>query len=473
MSAAGERNIRILVEGTPESCRVAILEGKHLVEYHPAAGEGDPTLVGDVFVGRVSKLAPGVEAAFVDIGLDTDAFLPETEWPPDGLNAGQTVTVQIQKDPVGGKGARITSRLALAGRYVVYLPGGERTRMSKRIPEGPERDRLEALGAELLEPWPGDGLIVRTNAQDASDDELRADVERLTRQHRQLVAKARVSKPPVRISREPGPAARVVRDHLTDEVEAVLVATPELLEELRAASTSTPPELMGRIRLEKRPFQANHVERAIDRALHPKVYLPSGGHVVIEPTEALTSIDVNSGGSKGGPDLETTALETNLEAAAVVARQIRLRDLGGILVVDFIDLVEEEHRDRVQAFFEGALAHDKGNPKVHGWTHLGLMILSRRRRRMPLFRMLTEGCQACHSTGRVDNGSRVVDRAVRATRAYLQKNRGHKVVVKVAPALVASLRGHLEDLYERATVRGDRAQPAHRFLVEQLVEDDD
>jgi Rne/Rng family ribonuclease len=471
MSADERVRARILVEGTPGSCRVAILEDGHLVEYYPAAGEGDPTMVGDVFVGRVSKLAPGVEAAFVDVGLDTDAFLPETEWPPEGLNAGQTVTVQVQKDPVGGKGARITCRLALAGRYVVFLPGGERTRMSKRIPEGEERDRLEALGAELLEPWPGDGLIVRTNAQDASDDELRADVERLTRQHRQVLAKARVSKAPARISREPGPAARVVRDHLTEEVEAVMVATQELLEEVRSAATSTPAELMGRIRLETGPFAGANVERALDRALHPKVYLPSGGHVVIEPTEALTSIDVNSGGAKGGPDLETTALETNLEAAAVVARQIRLRDLGGILVVDFIDLIEEVHRERVQASFEAALARDKGNPKVHGWSHLGLMILSRRRRRMPLFRMLTDSCDSCHGTGRVDTGSRVVDRAARATRAYLRKNRGQKVVVKICPDLVEELRERLDDVYGRVSVKGDRGLPPHRYLVEQRVDD--
>lgn len=455
---------RILVEGTPEACRIAILEDGALTEYYPASTEGVATSVGDVFLGRVSKLAPGVEAAFVEIGLGTDAFLPQGEWPEGGVQAGQTLVVQVQKDAVGGKGARVSCRLALAGRYLVYLPGGQKVRISKRIPDEDERARLEAVGDEMTDE--ADGLIMRTASVGMSREELAGDIEQLVLCYKQILAKARVTPAPTRLFREPPPAARVVRDHLSEAVEAVLVSSPELLEEIRSAAFSTPPELLGRVRVEDDPFTAASVERQLERALNPRVYLKSGGHVVIEPTEALVSVDVNSGGSKGGPDLEATALQTNLEAAEVLARQIRLRDLGGILVVDFIDLMDEANRERVRAAFEVAMARDKGNPKIHGWTDLGLMIVSRRRRRMPLFRMLTEGCGTCHGTGRVDAAGRVVEKAARACRAWLAKNPGRKLEVRVAPDRVAALRRELEDVYERAGVKGDRALERHRFEVD-------
>lgn len=464
MTSGHELRTRILVEGTPQSCRIAILEKGHLVEYFPAASEGTSTCVGDVYLGRISKLAPGVEAAFVDIGFETDAFLPRSEWPPDGLNAGQTVVVQVQKDPIGGKGARITTRLALAGRYLVFLPEGGKVRISKRIQDEAERERLESLGDSLVEE--ADGLIMRTASVGLEREELEGDVEQLVLCHRQIRAKARVSPVPSRLFREPPPAARVVRDHLTPEVEAVVVSSQELMEELKSAAFSTPPELLGRVRVESSPFASSNVERELERALHPRVYLRSGGHVVIEPTEALVSVDVNSGGSKGGADLETTAFRTNLEAAEVIAQQIRLRDLGGILVVDFIDLIEEEHRDQVREAFEGHLLRDKGNPKVHGWADLGLMILSRRRRRMPLFRMLTTECGQCHGTGRVDGPGRVVERAARASRAYLEKNPGRRAVVRLSPDLIPRLRPELGDLYGRVEVKGDRSMGSHRFRVD-------
>jgi ribonuclease G len=236
--------------------------------------------------------------------------------------------------------------------------------------------------------------------------------------------------------------------------------------DVKSAAFSTPAELLGRVRIEASPFLHSNVERELERALHPRVYLRSGGHVVIEPTEALVSVDVNSGGSKGGADLEATALQTNLEAAEVIAQQIRLRDLGGILVIDFIDMLKDSHRDDVWRTFEGFLERDKGNPKIHGWADLGLMILSRRRRRMPLFRMLTAACVPCHGTGRVDGPGRVVERAVRACRAYLEKHPGQSVVVRTVPDLLPALRAELEDCFERIEFKGDRGLAAHHFRVD-------
>lgn len=456
---------RILVEGSPDGCRVAIFEDGSLVEYIPSSDEGSRTLVGNVYLGRVSKLAPGVEAAFVNLGLEADGFLPEVEWPPERIKAGQAVVVQVQKDPIGEKGARISCRLALAGRHLVYLPGGDRVRISRRIPVGDERERLTRVGEAIMPE--GGGMILRTAAVGQDEASLREDIDGLVLLDKQIRAKARALQAPNILFREPGPAARVVRDHLNHDVVEVVVDSPELASEVRSASFSVPAELLGRIRSEPAPFRAARVEREVLRALNPRVPLPSGGHVVIEQTEALVSIDVNSGGSKGGPDLEATALQTNLEAARVVARQLRLRDLGGILVVDFIDLEDPKNRKQVETEFELCLRRDRGNPRIHGWTDLGLMILSRRRRRMPLHRMLTRECPSCRGRGRVETEARLIERAAASCRAHRDRSPRAKLRLRLAPSLIPAARIALADGLSEVEIKGDRELALGSFRVEE------
>lgn len=456
--------VRILVEGRPEDCRVAILENGSLAEYIPSHHDGDATAVGDIYLGRVTKLAPGVEAAFVDIGTDTDAFLPALEWPAGGLSPGQRLMVQVQKDPVGEKGARVSARLALAGRYLVYLPGGEKVRISKRIPAEDERSRLLAVGEEILPEKTG--LILRTAAAGESKEDLARDVASMAELWGKIQAKARTLEPPRLVFQEPGPAARVVRDFLTPEVEAVVAASEALAREIRAASFLVPPELLGRVRVEEEPFVAAGVERELARALGPRVGLRSGGHLMIEPTEALVSIDVNSGSSRGGPDLEATALATNLEAVETVARQLRLRDLGGIIVIDFIDLSDPLHQKQVQDALEAAFRRDRANPKIHGWTELGLVLVSRRRRRMPLFRALTRECEGCKGLGRVDAPGRVVERAAAACKALLAKDPDRAVRLRLHPDLIPPARAELLERLEAVEIKGDRNLAPHAFAVE-------
>ncbi len=463
-------SVRILVEGPPEDCRVAILEDGALVEYIPSQHEDRATQVGDVYLARVQKLAPGVEAAFVDLGTQVDGFLPEVEWDRDALRPGEAVVVQVQKDAIGDKGARVTCRLALAGRYLVWLPGGDRARISRRIPDGPERIRLQTVGSALVEGASGaGGLILRTASVGRSQEELVGDVEALRLLHRQILAKAGASKAPVLLQREPGAAARVVRDHLTHEVEEVVAGSPELASEIRSAAFSAPDELLARIRVEEEPFRREGIEREVLRALGARVPLPSGGHLVIEPTEALVSIDVNSGGAKGGPDLEATALQTNLEATRVVARQLRLRDLGGILVVDFIDLGTDAARQQVQEALERCLLRDRANPRIHGWTELGLMIMSRRRRRMPLHRLLCRTCPTCRGSGRVDSPGRVAERAASSCLALLERTGVSRVKAVLAPEMIPRVRRELAHILERVELKGDRSLEPHAFKVEPLV----
>lgn len=456
--------LRILAEGRPEACRVAIFEDGKLVEYLPSPEEGKPTRVGDIYLGRVTKLAPGVEAAFVDIGLSTDAFLPESEWAGEDVRPGAHVLVQIQKDAIGDKGARVGCNLALAGRNLVLLPGDGRVRISRRIPPGPERERLFRMGGEVLPE--GYGFILRTVSTDLTREDLQSEIEGLTLLDKQIRAKARALKPPNRVHREPGAAARVVRDHLTEEAEAVLVGNAELASEIRSAAFSAPDELLGRIRVEEGAFERAGVERELARALKPRVSLKSGGHVVIEATEALVSIDVNSGGSKGGRDLEATALATNLEACEVISRHLRLRDLGGILVIDFIDLTEEAHRNQVQEKLEICLARDRGNPRVHGWTDLGLMLLSRRRRRLPLHRMLQRPCPTCRATGRVDAPGRLIDKVASAIRVWLEKNPGKQATLLLAPDLIPRARKDLELDPRRVEIKGDKGLAEHEYRIQ-------
>lgn len=456
--------IRILVDGQGASCRVAILEDGQLVEFFPAESEGKASKVGNIYLGRVSKLAPGVEAAFVNIGLEIDAFLPQSDWPEDGLNPGQTLLVQIQKDPLGGKGARITSHLALAGRYLVYLPGGGKVRISKRIEDEAERERLEAVGESVVPE--GDGLIMRTLSVGLEAADFAEDISALELVHRQLRAKSRALPVPSLVHREAGAVGKMVRDHLSDKVEAILVTDPELRDDIKNASFAAPAELLGRIRVDPNAFKEHGIERALERALKPKVYMKSGGHVVIQSTEALLSVDVNSGGAKGGADLEETALQTNLEASDIIARELRLRDLGGIIVIDFIDMLEPGHRDEVEERLAQALKKDRSNPRLHGWTELGLMLVSRRRRRKPLHQFLSISCEACHGKGWVDSPIRVVEKATRACRAYIRKNPGKKLMLRIHPTLIPSLRSHAADLLDRLEVKGDPSLPASRFATE-------
>ncbi|MBV8951193.1 MAG: Rne/Rng family ribonuclease [Actinobacteria bacterium] len=406
------------VHATPgQATQLAVLEGRHLVEHYVSRPEDDDTSIdGNIYLGRVQNVLPGMEAAFVDIGTPKNGVIYRSDVAFDEaevdekqprierlLKNGQSVMVQVTKNPIGAKGARLTQEVSLAGRFVVMVPGHPDTYgISKRLPDD-ERKRLRRI-LEGLRP-PDAGLIVRTAAEGASADELERDMRRLKSQWEQISGAAARSRPPVLLYKEPPMAVRVIREEFTKEYRAVVIDDRALYDDVRSYVEAIAPELAERIEFydeaeEQLPlFERYHVHEQLVKALDRKVWLPSGGSLVIERTEALTVIDVNTGKNVGRSNLEETVFRNNLEAAEEVARQLRLRDIGGIIVIDFIDMEIKQNREEVLHAFKDALARDKTRTQVFDISELGLVEMTRKRISEGLVEAFSETCEVCHGRG--------------------------------------------------------------------------
>ncbi len=459
----------ILLSFEDEEPKVAIFEGGVLVEVDVDRPQGR-RIVGNIYKGRVQNVLPGMQAAFVDIGLERNAFLfvddahpgaaaPGEDLPEDApqrsgasiadlVHAGQEILVQIAKEPVGQKGARVTRAISLPGRYLVLMPGVDYVGVSRRIADQTERERLRALAQRLRQP--GVGLIVRTAAEHAAEPDLQADWGLLYANWRDVAERARRGKAPALVYRDLDVVQRTMRDQLNGEVSAIVVDRAEELQRLRGLLEAVAPAYVDRLEL-ARPqdirqglFAVRGVDAEIERALGRRVPLPSGGYLVVDQTEALTAIDVNTGryvGDAGRADLADTFLTTNLEAATEIARQIRLRDTGGIIIVDFIDMDVLDHRRRVLAALEAACAPDHSRPQVLGITQLGLVEMTRKKARQSLRDLLTKPCPQCEGKGRVLSEESISRRIRRQIRTLLRNNPAEAVLVEVHPTIAAMLIG--------------------------------
>jgi ribonuclease E len=409
---------QLLVHVRPNAhTHIALLEGRVLVEHSVSTPTDEDTSIdGNIYLGRVQNVLPGMEAAFVDIGTPKNGVLYRGDVSFDRdeieekqprierlLKPGQSVVVQVTKNPIGAKGARLTQEVSLAGRFVVMVPGQPDTYgISKRLPDD-ERKRLRRV-LEDLRP-PDAGLIVRTAAEGAADEELERDVRRLREQWEQISALAKRSKPARVLYREPPLALRVIREEFTKEYRGVLIDDRDLYEEVRAYIEAVTPELAERVEhydaeAEGLPiFERFHVNEQLLKALDRKVWLPSGGSLVIERTEALTVIDVNTGKNVGSSSLEETVFRNNLEAAEEIARHLRLRDIGGIIVIDFIDMEIRKNREQVQQAFRNALARDKTRTQAFDISELGLIEMTRKRVSEGLVESMSETCPTCQGRG--------------------------------------------------------------------------
>jgi ribonuclease E len=392
--------------------QIAVLEKDVLVQ-HYVTRTGARSMVGNVYLGRVQNVLPGMEAAFVDIGRGRNGVLyaGEVNYSPEDLEgpaprieqvlkSGQAVMVQVTKDPMGGKGARVTAQISLPGRYLVFAPNQSLSGISRRLPDE-ERKRLKTI-MRTIKPE-GDGVIVRTAAEGASEEALTADLERLVRQWDEIQKHAKKVKAPDVLYEEPELTVRVVRDLFTDEEYRELVTdSPRVHEKVMAYVRDIAPDLASKIRLHqgKLPaFEEFRVVEQIHKALDKKVWLPSGGYLFIERTEAMTIIDVNTGKSVGKTNLEETVKNTNLEAATEVARQLRLRDIGGIIVIDFIDMLLEKNKKQVEDTMRDAVAIDKTRSQVFEIGPLGLMQVTRKRVSGGLVESFSETCPTCEGRG--------------------------------------------------------------------------
>jgi len=391
-----------------------VLEDDVLVE-HYVAQKSQTSMVGNVYMGKVQNVLPSMEAAFVDIGKGRNAVLyaGEVNWDAVGLEgqprrielalkSGDPVLVQVTKDPIGHKGARLTSQISLPGRYVVFVPGGSMTGISRKLPDT-ERTRLKKIMREII---PEDaGVIVRTAAEGASEQELTHDVERLRAQWEKIQKAQKARSAPVALSQEPDIAIKVVRDVFNEDFTSLIVEGGKVYDDVHAYVSEVAPDLLERVTKhvgDKDVFAKHRIDEQLLKAMDRKVYLPSGGSLVIDRTEAMTVVDVNTGKFTGsGGTLEETVTKNNLESAEEIVRQLRLRDIGGIIVIDFIDMVLESNRDLVLRRLVECLGRDRTKHQVAEVTSLGLVQMTRKRVGQGLVETFSSTCEHCNGRGLV------------------------------------------------------------------------
>lgn len=403
---------QMLVRRLPHQTQIVVLEGPVLVE-HYVANKDTQSLVGNVYMGKVRNVLPGMEAAFVDFGEGKngvlyagdvnydDADLDNRRKPriEKALKNGDDVLVQVVKDAMGHKGARLTNEVSLAGRYLVLAPESDARGISRRLDDD-ERRRLRSIVANLRPN--GFGVIVRTAAAGASEEDIKADIERLLARWEGIQKKIKEGSGTRAVYEEPPIETRVIREHFTADFRRLLVDSVEAKEAVEAYLEDTAPELVSKVKLyedEIPLFERFHVEDQLRKALDRTVWLPSGGHIVIERTEALTVIDVNTGRFVGKSNLEETVLQNNIESAEEIARQLRLRDIGGIIVVDFIDMEIERNRRTVLQRFREELARDKSRTQISEVSEFGLVEMTRKHVSEGLLETFSEKCPTCEGRG--------------------------------------------------------------------------
>jgi len=451
----------ILADVDRDQIRIGVLEDRQLVEYY-VERTNEERVIGNIYKGRVANVLPGIQAAFVDIGLEKNAFLyvgdmynfkhnseDEVVYEAiaktsikDILHVGQEILVQVVKESMGTKGARVSMNITLPGRYLVLMPMVDYIGISRRIENEEERQRLKEL-AERIRP-PHMGVIVRTVAEGIDIDELKADMEYLMRLWDNIQKKQKAAKAPRLIYKDMNLLARIVRDVFTPEVNKFYVNSSYGYEKVREVASFISPSLMDRVCLymgQEDIFEYFNIESEAQRALERKVWLKSGGYIVIDHTEALTAIDVNTGKFVGSIDLEDTVVKTNLEAAKEIAKQLRLRDIGGIVIIDFIDMNSQEHKKMVIEALEAELKKDRTKAHVLGITNLGLVEMTRKKVRQSLDEVLEKVCPYCEGRGRILSEETMAKKVEREISRIFRTRRGEAVLLEVHPSVAAVVIG--------------------------------
>ena len=487
---------KILVSIDDYETRVAVLENAQLAEYFFERID-EHRMAGNIYKGRVTAIAQGIEAAFVDIGIGRNAFLfvsdvstlvddefakmmqveeEEDEEEPEGemdeeqivlppisisevLKEGQEILVQMEKEPIGTKGSRVTTNISLPGKYLVLLPMTQHVGVSRRIEDQTEKDRLREIAERLC---PEDmGIIIRTAAQGHSEEDFESDIKSLCVQWERISRQAAASRAPSLIHKDLGIPFRLVRDVLTDEVSEFIVDQEGLYNQIFDYTQSMMPELATRVKLwdrESSLFVALGIEPEISGLMNKKVWLNCGGYLVIEETEALTAIDVNTGRYLGSRNLEETVVVTNLEAATEIARQLRLRDLGGIVIIDFIDMQRPENRQLVLEKLQECLKRDRSKTHVLEITRLGLVQMTRKRVRKSLYKSLTQPCPYCKREGRILSMATMVTRVFRRLETLCRQSAMKEITLHLHPRLASHIN-------EGKSSEIDRIQAHYRKVI--------
>jgi len=484
----------ILINAAPRETRIAILEDEQLVELLVDRPD-NRRMVGDIYLGRVDAVLPGIQAAFIHIGTEKSAFLHASDLvrqtadeaedddeeeddevdepggkknngsngsngsgrrgkaPPiqEALKRGQEVLVQISKEPISTKGPRVTAQISLAGRFLVYIPDSAKVGVSRKIGSSAERARLKEQVQNIL-PDNSGGVIVRTVSEDVTPEMLQRELKSLMAQWKKIKRKANFQKAPSLVHRESGLTRGLVRDIFSDKVDSLTVDSRQVYNEIVAYLKDIAPDLIPRVKLHesKAPlFDTAGIESEIRDIFKRRCDLPSGGYLIVEPTEALVSIDVNSGRYTGKKDPEKTVFKTNIEAAQEVARQLRLRDVGGIIVCDFIDMETKANRDRVLQELRQHLSRDRARTKAFAVSDLGLIEMTRQRVRQSHYQSSTEACPTCNGSGRVLTPETIVRRMERSVKRMAIEGRRDNLLVKLHPDVAMYVLEQERDLAQK------------------------
>lgn len=452
----------ILINWAPQETRVAVIEHGAVQELHleRALERG---LVGNIYLGKVARVLPGMQSAFIDIGLERAAFLhvadlwqrpTEGDGPPARRSAtpprpiekqvfeGQTLMVQVIKDPIGTKGARLSTQISVAGRMLVFLPQDDHIGVSQRIDASLRdalRSRVQALASAGMPEGKTGGFILRTNAEDASDAELAEDIAYLRKAWARIREASTRLPPASLLHQDLSLLQRVLRDLAGEHTQSIRIDSREQFQALRDFGQEFMPAAAERLQLyqgERPIFDLFNVEEEITRALSRRVDLKSGGYLIVDQTEALTTIDVNTGGFIGARNFDDTVFKTNLEATQAIARQLRLRNLGGIVVVDFIDMAQAEHQQAVLDEFRRQLARDRVKTQVGGFSPLGLVEMTRKRTRESLAQRLSQACETCQGSGRVRTARTVAYDILREILREARQFNPREFRIVAAPAVI-------------------------------------
>jgi ribonuclease G len=474
------------VSATPQESWVALIEDKQLVEMmfdRPDQGR----LNGDIYLGRVEAVLPGIQAAFVDIGTEKAGFLHVSDlnyedddlededgngnggggrgrrrsrkYPPiqDHVTKGQDILVQVTKEPISTKGPRLSAQVSLPGRFLVYMPYSSHVGVSRKIEGRDQRARLRKMARQIL-PKNSGGIIVRTVGEEVTQEKLEREFTRLHELWKKVQRRSESQSAPAPVHREAKLISGVIRDLFSDKFDAVRIDSKATFNEVAEYVKSVDPDLMDRLHLHQGPvslFDKHGVEEEVQKAFRRHVPLKSGGHIVIEPTEALVSVDVNTGRftGKGKKDPEQTILKTNMDAAREIAKQLRLRDVGGIIVVDFIDMESQENRDKVLNELRNYLGRDRARTKAFEVSSLGLVEMTRQRVRPSLFNSLTDVCSACGGTGRIYTPATVVRRIERSLKRVAATKDERTIMVRVHPEVALRILEAEPDFLKRLRKR--------------------
>jgi ribonuclease G len=475
---------KLLISYTPFEIRVGLVEGSQLVEFY-VERPSEKGLVGNIYKGRVVRVVPGINSAFLDLGLPRTAFLfgddimplGEIDWEKENLTVtnlheilkeGQEILVQVIKEPIGNKGARVSTNLTLPGHYLVYLPYINKIGISRKIKAEKERKRLKEL-LEKLRPQ-NTGWIIRTAAVEATEEELKSEIEFLLNLWTEIKEKAEKCRAPALVYEELNIALRAIRDLFNKEITSIVVDNRDFYEEIKTFLKKFFPHLVPYVRLyegQEDIFSVHGVQIDVKKLLSKKVWLKSGGFIVIEPCEAFTAIDVNTGRYTGSRELEDTVFKINLEAAEEIAYQLRLRNIGGLIIIDFIDMEFPEHQELVLQTLKEALKKDKAKNSFLPISSLGILQMTRERKRESLYQIFYEPCPYCHGEGFIKSKRTVYYEILRRLMKMGPHIKNKKVEIEINPELseiIGEEIHYLEELEKRYKFTAI-LKPNKEFLV--------